>query len=90
MYALNYRPCSPAVKSCPAEPVCILNVTRARMTQLPNLLLLAPGIKEPVLRLPATENGRARLAEHTLRRVALEPDWARQREEWAGLTTHAR
>jgi len=35
-----------------------------------------------MLYLPATEKGRAPVAEHNLRRVATEPDWARQGEAW--------
>jgi hypothetical protein len=69
-----------------AELARVLGVTRARMTQLLNLLLLAPDIQEQVLNLPAVEKGREPVAEHNLRRVAVEPDWARQREEWAEFT----
>jgi len=35
-----------------------------------------------MLYLPATEKGRAPVAEHNLRRVATEPDRARQGEAW--------
>jgi len=60
-----------------------MGVTRARMTQLMNLLLLAPDIQEQVLNLPAVGKGREPVAEHNLRWVAVEPDGALQREAWA-------
>lgn len=67
-----------------------LGITRARTTQLLNLLLLAPDIQEQVLNLPVMEKGHEPVAEHNLRRVATEPDWAKQREEWAELTQGSR
>ena len=57
-------------------------VTRARMTQIMNLLLLAPEIQEEILFLPLTHGGRDVLSERTIRSVATVPDWRKQRAIW--------
>lgn len=57
-------------------------VTRARMTQVMNLLLLAPTIQEAILALPPMANGRDPISERSLRAVVAEPEWDRQRELW--------
>ena len=49
-----------------------LSLTRARMTQVANLLLLAPEVQEQVLM------GRVRASERTLRHVLREADWKEQ------------
>ncbi len=54
-------------------------VTRARMTQIMNLNLLAPDIQERLLCLPQTDKGRDEITIRTLQKIALEPDWRRQR-----------
>jgi hypothetical protein len=54
-------------------------VTRARMTQIMNLNLLAPSIQERLLFLPETDRGRDDITVRELQKVALEPDWGRQR-----------
>lgn len=58
-------------------------VTRARMTQIMNLNLLAPDIQERLLCLPQTDKGKDEITIRTLQRVALEPDWKRQRAKLA-------
>jgi hypothetical protein len=55
------------------------HVTRARVTQVMNLLDLAPEIQEAILFLPRTASGRDGISERQVRRVATEPDWQRQR-----------
>jgi len=60
-------------------------VTRARMSQIMDLLCLAPDIQEALLFFPSTEKGRDPIAEHDLRPIAAEPDWERQREAWGRL-----
>jgi hypothetical protein len=55
-------------------------VTRARITQIMNLLFLAPDIQEQLLSLPETTKRREAYCCGKLQSVALEPDWARQRE----------
>ena len=61
-------------------------VTRARITQIMNLLNLAPDIQEAILFLPRTVKGRDRLREKEVRPIAAVPHWARQRKIWAKLT----
>ena len=59
-----------------------LGFTRARVTQLLDLLLLAPDIQEEILFLEL-ERGRDPVHEHCLRLVAATPVWSEQRERWA-------
>lgn len=65
-----------------AELARLGHVTRARLTQIMNLLSLAPGIQEAVLLLPATERGREVITERDLRPIAAIADWMRQRALW--------
>ena len=60
-------------------------VTRARMTQVMNLLNLAPGIQEEILFLPPTTNVRDAIPERRVRLVAAIADWHRQRLAWDEL-----
>ena len=60
-------------------------VTRARMTQVMNLLLLAPDIQAEILSWTSCTNGSRRLVEHELRTVARNPEWEQQRKLWRGL-----
>ena len=57
-------------------------VTRARMTQIMNMLNLAPDIQEEILFLPQTTTGRDPVSERTLRRVTAIVRWDRQRKAW--------
>jgi hypothetical protein len=58
------------------------HVTRARITQIMNLLHLAPDIQEAILNLPRVVHGRDPIAERHLRPIATEPDWEKQRAAW--------
>jgi len=60
-------------------------VSRARITQIMNLLLLAPDIQEEILFLPRTVKGRDPIRERDLRPIAAIPHWYRQRKVWASL-----
>lgn len=60
-------------------------VTRARLTQIMNLTLLAPDIQEALLFLPRTLRGRDAIQEPHLRPLALIPDWRKQRKLWREL-----
>ena len=60
-----------------------LGFTRARVTQLLDLLLLAPDIQEEILELERID-GVEPLAERALRRIVRQMDWAVQRERWCG------
>ncbi|MEX0937364.1 MAG: hypothetical protein WDZ59_05850 [Pirellulales bacterium] len=61
------------------------HVTRARLSQIMNLLCLAPGIQEEILDLPPIEKVRATLIEPELRPIAAEPDWETQRWMWTSF-----
>ena len=61
-------------------------VTRPRMTQIMNLLNLAPDIQEQLLLLQAVMEGRERLHERALRGIVATSDWVLQRGRWTVLT----
>ena len=58
------------------------HVTRARVTQIMNLLLLAPDIQEEVLLLPPTNSGPDPITERDLRTLLATPSFAAQRQRW--------
>ena len=58
-------------------------VTRARVTQIMNLLLLAPDIQEDLLSLTVESEGRTRVFERALREVGNSVDWGAQKKLWA-------
>jgi hypothetical protein len=62
-----------------AELARLGHVTRARVTQIMNLLNLAPDIREAILFLPATEAERDPVKEWMVRPVAAEVRWGEQR-----------
>ena len=68
-----------------ADAARAIGVTRSRMTQIMNLLLLAPEIQEAILDLPPVANGRDPISERTLRKIVAEPDWNKQRALWSGV-----
>lgn len=53
-------------------------LSRARVSQIANLLLLAPAIQERLLFLTRPATGREPIGERDLRSICLEPDWERQ------------
>jgi hypothetical protein len=57
-------------------------VSRARISQIMDLLCLAPDIQEDILFLPRTITGRDPITERQLRLVLAEADWRGQREMW--------
>jgi len=61
------------------------HISRARMTQIMNLLLLAPDIQEKILFLPETTQGSDSLTERHLRQVLGELSFENQRRIWRGL-----
>ena len=68
-----------------AELARLGHVTRARLTQIMNLLCLAPDIQEEILFVPVTEQGRDAMTEKQLRAIAAIPNWRRQRRMWRDL-----
>jgi hypothetical protein len=65
-----------------SELARLANVTQPRMTQILNLLHLAPEIQEELLFLPQVTAGKNPVHERMLRPIAADVDWRRQREKW--------
>lgn len=63
------------------------HVTRARVSQITNLLNLAPDIQEAILFLPPVRGDRDGVSEREARAIAAEADWATQREGWSRIST---
>ncbi|MCX7386447.1 MAG: hypothetical protein NTX48_07245 [Planctomycetales bacterium] len=63
----------------------MVDVTQPRMSQIMNLLHLAPDLQETLLFLPRTIKGNDPIHEKMLRPVTLEFNWHRQREMWKTL-----
>lgn len=68
-----------------AELARLAMVTRARMSQIMSLLLLAPDIQEEILFLPRSGGGRDPIREKAVRPIASVPDWRKQRVMWRDL-----
>lgn len=68
-----------------AELARLGRVSRARVSQIMQLLLLAPAIQEEVLFLPPVRQGRAPLLLADLLPITAFPDWGRQRRMWQVL-----
>jgi hypothetical protein len=64
-----------------AELAGVLGFTRARVTQLMDLTLLAPDIQEELL-VAEVEPGRDGVSEHALRAIVRSSAWHEQREAW--------
>jgi hypothetical protein len=64
------------------------HVTRARVSQIMNLLNLAPDIQEAILFLPRTERGSDPIILRELQPIASVLDWRKQRVLWQQLTKH--
>ncbi|MEL6499759.1 MAG: hypothetical protein AAFZ67_11465 [Planctomycetota bacterium] len=65
-----------------AEIAALGHVTRARVSQIVNLLNLAPDIQEAILFQEPVRGYRDAIPERQVRAIAGEPDWERQRELW--------
>ena len=65
-----------------AEIATLGHVTRARVTQIMNLRLLAPDLQERLLFLIRIVGGRDVLCLRRIQPIALEPDWRKQRDCW--------
>jgi hypothetical protein len=57
-------------------------ISQPRMTQIMNLLLLAPDIQEELLYLPEIIRGKATIHEKLLRPLTMQIDWRVQRKMW--------
>jgi hypothetical protein len=67
------------------ELAALGHVTRPRISQIMNLLQLAPDIQEQILFLPRTIRGRDRLQLRQLQPIAAVLDWRKQRQLWREL-----
>jgi len=61
------------------------HVTRARVTQIMNLLHLAPDIQDDLLHLPRVTKGGDTVAERQIRPITKLADWQAQRQKWAAI-----
>ncbi len=61
------------------------HITRARMSQIMNLIHLAPDIQEEILFLPAVQEGRDPIILQQLQPIAKLTHWNAQRKAWAKL-----
>jgi DNA invertase Pin-like site-specific DNA recombinase len=68
-----------------AEVARVGHVSRARVSQIMNLLHLAPDIQEQLLFWPSLEGGRDPILLRHLQPLAALPDWERQRRKWLRL-----
>jgi hypothetical protein len=63
-----------------------LGLTRARVTQIVSLTLLAPTIQAEILARPPVTAGRDPISERTLRPIVAEPGWEKQVALWCRLS----
>ncbi len=68
-----------------AELARLAHVSRARITQIMNLLHLAPDIQEELLFLPRTDGRRGAIRERMVRPIAAIIDWRKQRKGWQAI-----
>jgi hypothetical protein len=64
-------------------------LTRARVTQIVSLTLLAPAIQEAILAMPPVTAGRDPITERALRTIVAEPAWDYQVASWNGRANRA-
>jgi hypothetical protein len=60
----------------------LTKLTTARITQIMNLLVLAPDIQEEILFMPPVTKGPAQITERDLRPLVKTLVWSEQREQW--------
>ena len=65
-----------------SELAHLAHISQPRMTQIMNLLHLAPDIQEDILYLPAVRSGRDKITERDLRPIVKHYVWCKQRMEW--------
>jgi hypothetical protein len=65
------------------------DVSRARLTQIMNLVLLAPDIQEQLLSLPQPASGLRPIRLQQLQPIAAVSNWRTQRRMWAVLVSRA-
>jgi len=70
-----------------AELARLGHVTRARVTQIMNMINLAPDIQEAIMSLPPVDRGQDPITERDLRAIAVIHDWRKQRRQWNSLVS---
>lgn len=60
-------------------------ITRERISQVMELVWLAPDIQKEILEFPPNSTAQFAISEVATRRVAAKSDWAEQRELWLNL-----
>lgn len=68
-----------------AEIATLGHVTRARVTQIMNLRLLAPDIQEQLLSQDRIAKGRDVLCLRSVQSLALQSNWRQQRKKWEAM-----
>lgn len=68
----------------------LLGVSRARVTQVMDLLYLAPDIQEEILFLAPAPVGCTPIRHRDVPRVTADPSWEGQRSRWRGLVVGPR
>jgi hypothetical protein len=68
-----------------AELAAIGHVSRSRISQIMDLLNLAPSIQEAILNLPVSTIGGEAVTERQLRPMAATADWSQQLRLWNGF-----
>ncbi|HEY0984321.1 hypothetical protein [Schlesneria sp.] len=68
-----------------AELARLGHVTRPWITQIMNMLLLAPDIQETILNLPRITRGDDPIILRQVQAIAAERDWGKQRDLWRKL-----
>jgi hypothetical protein len=69
-----------------SELARLAHITQPRMTQIMNLLHLAPDVQEEILFLSPVTEGRDPITERDLRPITAEADWDQQRAAWVAMT----
>ncbi len=76
------------VVSNQSELARLARVTQPRMTQILNLLHLAPDIQEEILFLPPVASGRDPVTERDLRSIVSAVHWTSQRRHWRAILAY--
>ena len=72
-----------------SELARLAHVTQPRMTQIMNLLHLAPDIQEAILHLPPVKSGKDPIKERDLRPINSLVNWKEQRKAWNKYLAHS-
>jgi hypothetical protein len=65
-----------------ADLASLGHISRPRVSQIMNLMLLAPDIQEQILFLPPVASGDDPITERQLRPIVAQSDWHQQRHMW--------